>query len=296
MKKNLRRKLVLSAVTLGVAAASVTATTFAWFTSNSTASVNEVTGNVADDQSIYVKQSTEDDFGRTVTIDASGVNFTPVQYLKAADSELYFKNGKANTSSDGDNSEGKATAGTHYLQFELDFSTPSNATGTIQLQNVTLTTTATPAFTLKSDAGEATSVKKGQSVTVDVQDSLAMTVTSGDARNTYRAKADTSTYYDAVTYFNNFYGYTKQDNPTDFAEVPATYYTANTGILGLNTTKTLAAVKKATSTTYIDVATIADNTATAKFTLFLDGWDKDCFDAICKQEFKITLDFGIKTA
>ena len=46
MKKNLLRKLTLSAVTMGVAALSVTTSTFAWFTTNGTATASTISGTV----------------------------------------------------------------------------------------------------------------------------------------------------------------------------------------------------------------------------------------------------------
>lgn len=47
MKKSLRRKLIMSAVAVGAAAVGTTASTYAWFVTNSDVSMNEVTGDVA---------------------------------------------------------------------------------------------------------------------------------------------------------------------------------------------------------------------------------------------------------
>ncbi len=59
MNKKLTRKLTLSAVTLGVAALSLTSTTYAWFTTNGEATASGITGSVAaSDANMLIKTPT----------------------------------------------------------------------------------------------------------------------------------------------------------------------------------------------------------------------------------------------
>ncbi len=59
MNKKLTRKLTLSAVTLGVAALSLTSTTYAWFTTNGEAKAEGITGSVAaSDANMLIKTPT----------------------------------------------------------------------------------------------------------------------------------------------------------------------------------------------------------------------------------------------
>ncbi len=59
MNKKLTRKLTLSAVTLGVAALSLTSTTYAWFTTNGSATASGIKGSVAaSDANMLIKTPT----------------------------------------------------------------------------------------------------------------------------------------------------------------------------------------------------------------------------------------------
>lgn len=71
MKKNTLRKLTLSAVTMGVAALSLTSTTYAWFTTNGEATASGISGTVAAvDSNMLIKTATykvsEDTVDKTV--------------------------------------------------------------------------------------------------------------------------------------------------------------------------------------------------------------------------------------
>ncbi len=81
MNKKILRKLTLSAVTLGVAALSVTTSTFAWFTTNGSASASTVSGTVtSSDSNMLIKtikawdgQSYTNDESTTATASGSNV-------------------------------------------------------------------------------------------------------------------------------------------------------------------------------------------------------------------------------
>ncbi len=86
MNKKLTRKLTLSAVTLGVAALSLTSTTYAWFTTNGSATASGITGEVAaSDANMLIKTPTNDNENTNKSGQAIwGETFTKSASLKQA--------------------------------------------------------------------------------------------------------------------------------------------------------------------------------------------------------------------
>ena len=69
MKKNLTRKLALSAVTMGVAALTVTSTTYAWYTTNSQATASGMKANTAAaDSNLLIATQTRSDSKEATTL------------------------------------------------------------------------------------------------------------------------------------------------------------------------------------------------------------------------------------
>ncbi len=258
MNKNLKRKLILSGLAMGVAAFATTATTYAWFTSNTTVSTSEINGNVAQDDSIYIKSDEDSNFGNQATITADNVKFTPAQTT----------DGKAFTGLESTNT---LTADQHYLEFKLTFQGTSGTKIYLTQALFKNFEEVIPSFTLKADAGEDDSVLKGKDVQVDIIDSLALSISDDSDSSTklYHYRQDSvGVKYNAATYYKNVTG-----NPLPEKDL---------GIKGFEQIY-LANLSNTSVSTAILLGEIpADgiNQLSITFRLFIDGWDNDCFDAV----------------
>ncbi len=210
------RKITLSGVTLGVAALSVTTSTFAWFTTNSEASASNVSGKVdssgnnmliktikAWDGQSYSDNSTE----TTASADVWGGFASKVELKPKSEVKLkpvtYVKNGvsngtgadtteaSSNTLQDGfytakDKTNGdftEAAKETDYLHYQVIFGLSGLATGNDITNKVTLTvdkftSTNNGSQYLLVDAGTASGSKAGDTITVNLLDVLSMRVKS----------------------------------------------------------------------------------------------------------------------
>lgn len=277
MKKNLTRKLALSAAAMGVAALSVTTTTYAWFTSNSTATASNVSGTVIDAGEGNLLVSTDAiTWGKTATFAANTIKLKPVHV-----------NAAANTYTDE-----KGTAVTDGVKsYTVYFNVSNVAAGSSVHMKVNLSGFSDAVQqTLLADAGTSEEAKAGKKVTVGLQDVLAMNIndvatfpegatatktadiTSPLNGKAYRYKAESEAAADAVTYYNNLLGET--------ISRPGTGYTdqyASTTLMG------------ATEATDFTLYTLGDDQRSAvfglTFTFFIDGWDYQCFNAVAESLF-----------
>ena len=278
MTKTIKRKLILSGITLAIAGFAATASTFAWFTSNSTVSTSSVTGTVASDASIYIKNSTDANWGNTATLNIGDTVFAPVQTSDGASFKTV------------DNKDADAKS---YFQFTLEF-TGTVGTG-ISMTKASFAKATSDVFTLKADAGDSEDVKKGKTLELDVVDAIQMVVTTPTQANTetstntttttsnttktYKYSPDETVNYNALTYYNNMLG---------------------TTLTGQNTNSTLSSdvyLKNVNASKAGDIflgyiPKDNENVLSVTFTIFLDGWDQECFDAICAQTFKASLSFA----
>lgn len=286
MKKNLTRKLALSAAAMGVAALSVTTTTYAWFTSNSTATASNVSGTVIDAGEGNLLVSTDAiTWGKTATFAANTTKLKPVHV-----------NAAANTYTDE-----KGTAVTDGVKsYTVYFNVSNVAAGSSVHMKVNLSGFSDAVQqTLLADAGTSEEAKAGKKVTVGLQDVLAMNIndvatfpegatatktadiTSPLNGKAYRYKAESEAAADAVTYYNNLLGET--------ISRPGTGYTdqyASTTLMG------------ATEATDFTLYTLGDDQRSAvfglTFTFFIDGWDYQCFNAVAESLFTTgTFEFSV---
>jgi hypothetical protein len=277
MKKNLTRKLALSAAAMGVAALSVTTTTYAWFTSNSEATASNVSGTVINAGEGNLLVSTDAiTWGKTATFAANNTLLKPVHVNAAANT---YTDEKGTAVTDGTKS------------YTVYFNVSNVAKGSSVHMKVNLSGFSDAVEqTLLADAGTDKDAKAGNKVTVGLQDVLAMNIndvatfpTGATATKTdgitsplngkaYRYKAETPTAADAVTYYNNLLG-------EDLVR-PTTGYTdqyAETTLMG------------AEGATNFTLYTLGENERSAvfglTFTFFIDGWDYQCFNAVADSFF-----------
>ena len=287
MKKNLTRKLALSAAAMGVAALSVTTTTYAWFTSNSDATASNVSGTVRDAGEGNLLVSTDaKNWGKTATFGTNTNLLKPVHVNAAANT---YTDEKGTAVTDGTKS------------YTVYFNISNVAAGSSVHMKVNLDGfSAAVEQTLLADAGKSEEAKAGKKVTVGLQDVLAMNIndvaefptgatatktadiTSPLSNKAYRYKAETEVAADAVTYYNNLLG--------EHISRPATGYTDQ-----YDNTQTLMGATEATDFT---LYTLGDDQRSAvfglTFTFFIDGWDYQCFNAVAESSFATgTFEFSV---
>ncbi len=356
------RKITLSGVTLGVAALSVTTSTFAWFTTNSEAKASNVSGKVdSSGNNMLIKtikawdgQSYEE--GETSTT-ASGSNVwggfaSTVTLTPKTDVKLkpvtYVKNNTSNNANTGDATESSATAGTNetatntlqdgfytakdktngdftqaatekdYLHYQVIFGLSGLATGNDITNKVTLTadnftSTKNGSQYLLVDAGD--NAKAGSTVTVNLLDVLSMRVqstiinssdinletyglkssdvpgssdtykiTANNYSYRYRAESESSNS-DALTYYNKVYN-TNVQRPSPDTE--RGYQTTSPTTLVTSSETNGAATETANAITLFTISGNATAYVLCDIYFYIDGWDKECFNAIGG----LTLDSG----
>ena len=314
MTNKILRKLTLSAVTLGVAAVSATTSTFAWFTTNSNVTASKVEGSVKEADgnmllSVY-KDSSWQSPAKTVTLPAGATSLAPVQATSTSSSSgqststtYDFKKAK----SVGDFTD-TATDGTDYIHYQLIFHMSDLATGD-NIKNVVtanfngFTGTDGTQYLLVDASTEDGGAKAGDTITVNLLDVLSMRVESsiilnGDTNKTSYGISDTisatannissntTKFYryneekdtvkvgndeknaDALTYYKNVYNKSELDRPTSGI---ATYE---------NTVLSSTATENATSITLFEVTGTSKAYVKTDIYFYIDGWDKQCFNAV----------------
>ncbi len=145
MNNKLLRKLTLSAVTLGVAAVSLTTTTFAWFTTNSTVTASTVQGKVSSSgANMLAKTWAFDGAQKQIAVEGeqgkstyttvtgadiySGFSATPTLHTTAATNSLVPVQAKAETKKEGSGDSEKTTTEYSFTKAKAvgDFSENAN--------------------------------------------------------------------------------------------------------------------------------------------------------------------------
>jgi hypothetical protein len=283
MKKNLTRKLALSAAAMGVAALSVTTTTYAWFTSNSEATATAVKASTVDAGKGNILLSLDaKTWGKAATLeDKSSVKLAPVQYGTVDTTAGYYGlNGTTDLS-------GNTISYTLFVQVS---NVAAGSTISMNLSNFAFSDKQTQ----KLLASAGTGAPAGTEVTVGLDDVLAMRVENvalpGDAiiptgltasevaanNKHYRYLDENSSGADALAYYNNILGegLTRPASGTFATTYESTALcTVTTG-------------ESSPTTTYNDITclTLASDKRDAvfgiKLTFYIDGWDYQCFNAV----------------
>lgn len=295
----LKGKLIMSAAALAACAATLTSTTYAWYTSNTQVSADGVTGTTAASGSelLLISDTGKDgSWSNTVTLDSNdqgnvninGVNLMPVAH--AAEGEYKGWSGNA-VSTD-------PASSTNYLQFDLFFKATKELPVYVNGFTINNTTKALPSKDILANAGGLEASDKNKTYTVDVRRALKVetkseVVTKGTAAtpsyeqynlsnlnlNKYEDSLKGLSSYNAHTYFNTVTG------NHIATEVTTSQSVASTEIKETGKDKwTLGTTPLATEAgeaTYLKVT----------FIVYLDGWDLACFDACQGQSISIALNF-----
>ena len=304
MKKNLTRKLALSAVTMGVAALTVTSTTYAWYTNNAQASASTLQATAAQaegnllikcvngtgDQmnSTTVTTAPNNGYSREITLtnDGSKSLLKPAQ-LKTVSNNTGFYDLDGTTSLENN-------VVNEYIWFSIDVPAGKNVDLKLNISSLTSSKNT------KTNESNVDGEKSSWDVTLT--DALGLRVTrfgtpTATANTTtstlkadklYRSQADATVdkVPDAITYYNRVMptntNVTKALKTTYDAIFDSTYY-----MMTENSQLVLTNVKN----TGKDTANIKFGLC---FTFFLDGWDYQCYNEQGKSNLTAgTLNFSL---
>ena len=274
----LTKKLLLSALSLGLAVVTLTTTTFAWYTSSTEAQAGNGsagTSGQTSDSSLMISSDygiVEDKktahWGPTAVIDSSYSvsNLVPLQY----DGEFKPLGEEASAVTSG------------YYEFKLWFKTTGASTSVdVFLKDITITNTSTVKEYPTLLSGDIPAGCPVTSYYVDVVQALDLVVESDGSAAAYNLSGYMESYKqttgfdgetpDAIDYYNAVM-------PTDL-----------TGSDNINTPLDHANIGA------IDAPVDGvDQVLEVTFTIFLNGWDAYCFDVCRGQSFSVSLDFTTK--
>lgn len=297
MKKGIKTKLGLSVASLALVAAALSTSTYAWFTTNASASTEElnVSAEAASD-SIYM--STDGvNFGKTIDIDTESIKLTAVTYDKEGKKYVDLKDA--------------AAAETAYLSFSIYFKTTATSANQIvfDLTNekaktsfVTQADTISE-FTLLADLNETNMA--GTKVKSKITSATRLAVTPYTSQELVKVAEDTEwaagarkayltteeaaegfidlgdiTKVDgAVKYYNTVMGDTLV-NPYAGEETPLTENEAGNATAITDGTSVCASIK-------------AGEIGKVDFVYYIEGWDADAFDSILGQTVDMILAFKL---
>ena len=314
----LRNKLILSCAALAAVATTAVSTTYAWYTANDTVKASGVTGKTSEQDATLLLISTtgrQGQWGSKVTIDSSAVTLEPLAYSSGS----YYEwdpssNVPANTAT-----SGGLTANDKYISFYLYFKSGSNQdlnvnVSTFNLRNTTgitesVTTAALPTFNVLADGTGASgatysvdmlkatnvvlTVENGTELASDSASSPA--VTNAGVRTAYAADSEAlagtiGNDANAHTYYNNVKSLTTDalDTTIVSSETGASY----SSVANLNPHGTNNSELTTLGHTGAGAQSTLDNILMVRFDIYLDGWDKLCFDACRKQTFALDMEFS----
>ncbi len=297
----LKSKLIMSGVALAACAATLTSTTYAWYTTNTEVTASGLTAGSAasGDSSILISKTGESGtWVQNITdLEATGTPSLVPLMLNTTDGKLYAAASTVNEQKKIVLAQ-SASTNSSFVEFDLFFKTSATDKNVpIYLKSMTIANAAESQDDLtawenlnngKTDAGiskAATSYKK------DIVDALAFTITTVDSETTYGTD-QTFTKLDGKTAYKPISGWVTSLGTTGDATDAHAYFNA------LDANKQLDSAISTDNSTAIGANTLicclkADGTAAAKvtFRFYLNGSDPDCFDACKGQNFTLALSF-----
>lgn len=284
----LKGKLIMSAAALAACAATLTSTTYAWYTANTTVDAKGITGTTAETGTSSIQIAKEEGenkkWSSLVNLELSDITnynkLTPLQY----NSDFTFTDLKGAPSTDG------------YLSFTLYFRTAKTSENVpLYLKTFTATNAAvnlTDFDNMVYDSGVTSPTwTKGMDssapkYSVDAVRCLGLVMESTSAstlknnsyqvtEGTLKTETTTTTNADALKYYNAFMA---AESPLSKAD--------NDKLVDVTE-------KNSTAGTPLKVGDLDKDGAvtTITFKVYLDGWDKYCFDACKGQTFNFTVSF-----
>lgn len=299
-KRSLITKLALSGVALAATAATLATSTYAWYTTNTSVDANGVTGSSASsgDASIFISKDGSTNWQQSISFTAEefkNLAMIPVQ-LSKTDGALYP------LTSAGALSATAATTKVDYLEFSLFFKTAATSKNVpLYLQSLTIKNT-------KDTLVEYDNLLNGQTSTTDrplgidgtsakytkdIVNAISYTITSDISETTYGDKNTEFTKLDGKTAYNptKVSGWVSSIKENGSATDAHAYYEA------VSNKKLTSGQKTEDATDGVANQLVAclnsDGTAAkVTFRFYLNGTDKDCFDACKGQTFTVDFKFN----
>ena len=312
--KKLTQKLVLSVITMALVVVALGTSTFAWFTLQNTATLEEFGGQVTSGEGIEVSLG---DFSGTQSISTSSSWVTVITSTQIQNrlSEMYVDgtnplkftdvtspNGKDIYLKDG-STEAGALSG-KYVQFNLYFR--SNTAKTITLTDASFGNTAAidwpvdVAFKGANNNASSDELASGSTIKVAARQAARVSV-FGSTGATYELSESLGTTPSTVLYNSNAapsasYGTTKfgaaayaiaKGNPVAYAaQTIAPTFTTSTG-------NTIDLVTLAAPAGEFAGLTPGYFYGQVTVRVWIEGWDADAFDALFKTNLFVDLKFGV---
>ena len=304
MKKSLKRKLIMSSIAVATAIVGTSASTYAWFVTNSNVT-SSVTGNVSSsDSSLYISKNSSSFSTKGIEFDFSDNKIAPLQAItKTGSTGFDFKHLKNET----------AVTEKEYIKYSIYFS----------VQNVSAAVPKTITMSMKADdkdyskkeaqhvaqanvtpKGNYKEIQTGKKYWENVLKTLNMNisyVTDADANNldtkdsstligNYQINS-TASQYDGLAYYKNVNGLDTLEKGADVLEVSDKISSNN-----IDSTTVTDGNKLGQADGKINL--IANITAAGyykvDFTIWLDGWDDAAFDAVASHTFGMEFTFGLE--
>ena len=307
----LKGKLIMSAAALAACAATLTSTTYAWYTSNTEVSASGVEGTSQANGEGMLLISTSGAYGsfsNKASVEIKSDNLIPVQYTAGTDHAApTFNAWDASTNKPSETALNISSNSNNQsvLAFDLYFTGVKEDVGVdVYLKSLTVTRNA-GALPEKVIYGEGDGLKKptaqGNTYTANILRTVKMAYVSSVTTEGNQAANSSSGCYDletgdALNTTKFSYGDTLADLTSGFNA--HTYY--NNVLTGSNIPVTGDDVKVAgdaiTNSTSVNFGTTPNSTTNgnyvkATFYFFIDGWDIACFDAVQQQSFKVEMEF-----
>lgn len=272
MKKmsKLTKKLLLSALALGLAVVTLTTTTFAWYTSSTTAAASSGeagTSSQTSDSSLLISDAADGVYGTSVNLPKDGLAMIPLQFK---DGKFVDKEGKDPANNDA------------YYEFKLYFKTTSYDSATVYLKSITLKNSAAdlealPDYdNLLSSGNRVDGTPALDKYSVDIVSALDMVITTNGTPTSYNLgqsgfghKGFNSATPNGNVYYDKFMG-------TSTSSDANTYN---------------GALKSIDHVSIGEVGEGVDAVLEVTFAIYLNGWDNNCFDACKGQSFTVNLEF-----
>lgn len=288
--KKLTRKLFLSVAALAVCATTLVSTTFAWYVSNSEASVDKITGSTAGTDvsgNLLVakdKDGAPDAFTQHLSLDvtlAAAEALNPVTKATAEDAENSIAVGDW-VDKDGN----KVTTGT---AMTFSFWIMSTKDQTVNVSYLATNTTAADALkTQRAYTSTGAPVSQGADFTIDAVNALRMQVVTTEATPVTKTLAFDATHQGEATAADAFTANTTGDANT--------YYYQLLGTTPYGCNETTGASVAAPTDTWETLSLVADTAVKLTFTVWLEGTDADCFDSCISQTFDFQFNFEVAGA
>ena len=317
--KKIAKKLVLSAVSMGLAVATLSTTTFAWYVSNTTAKVLGANGGTAGSKvggNLLVAEDTGSNapanFTSSITLSPSSVSATtidPISKVLASDvGEEGAWTGKDLTEGDWVDAKGnKWVDASHenkkpYIEYKFWILSTDEATSSINIEATLANTTSESLTQTVYAAGDylPTTVTKqiGQTFTADAVYALAAEITSQAANETNTGlgtdPATSLTSGSLKSLFDPDYS-TKEGMVT--GGDANQYYQAVLGTVPFGTAASTGVSSRNADaeSAWTELEVTAGTAQQIVIRIWLEGADSDCWDSCRKQTFTLDLNFTVPT-